>query len=68
MAIPLENMVGYIRSRPKPGRPKELELYIDPKVVMKQTDAGPVVSKPDDCAGILYGAGEGKLEVRYPEE
>ena len=68
MAIELDKMVGYIRSRPKPGRKGEVELYIDPKVKMKQTDNGPVVTKPEDCVGILYGVGDGKLEVRYPEE
>lgn len=68
MAIPLEGMVGYIRTRRKPGAGEELELYIDPNVQLTQTITGPVVTKPSDCAGILYGAGEGKLEVRYPEE
>ncbi len=68
MPIPLENMVGYIRSRRKPGRANEVELYIDPMVKMKQTAAGPVVTKPEDCAGIIYGDGSGKLRIEYPEE
>jgi len=79
MAIELQNMVGYIRNRPKPGtgkpgKPAEVELWIDPVIKMKQTPLGPVATKPEDCAGILYGkvddAGQptGQLEVRYPEE
>ncbi len=72
MPIPLEGMVGYIRSRKKPGRKGEVELYIDPHVKMKQTANGPVVSVPEDCAGIIYGNAEGenkgKLRIEYPEE
>lgn len=74
MAISLENMVGYIRSRKKPGRTEEVELYIDPRVQLKQTANGPVVTKPADCAGILYGEVDehgkatGRLKVEYPEE
>ncbi|QJW98688.1 hypothetical protein [Frigoriglobus tundricola] len=77
MAIPIEGMVGYIRSRPKRnGPPKkgpdgkplpaELELWIDQTVLLTTTPTGPVVSKPADCTGILYSV-NGKLVVEYPE-
>jgi hypothetical protein len=72
MAIPLENMVGYVRSRVKHGtqnQPKpEVELFIDPNVLIQKTPAGPKVGKPADCCGILYSTADGKLEVRYPDE
>lgn len=69
MAIQLENMVGYIRSRNKMGRKGEVELYIDPVVKTKQTPKGPVITKPEDCNGILYiDPQTGKLVVEYPEE
>lgn len=75
MAISVTGMVGYIRTR---NTPKGVELYIDPKIKLKQTATGPKVTKPDDCAGILYsvpgpndpttGQPTHKLEVQYPEE
>lgn len=77
MAIALDNMVGYIRTRPKHGTKRVdaegkpivvMELWIDQDIIINHTPKGPVVGKPPDCAGILYGAGDGKLEVKYPEE
>ncbi len=73
MAIPIDGMVGYIRTRPKrnaapaPGAAPELELYIDPQVILTPGAAGVQVGKPADCVGILYSVPGGKLEVRYPE-
>ena len=76
MAIPLEGMVGYVRTRPKHGTKKigpdgkpapEMELWIDSNIVLNQTPTGPVVGKPPDCAGIIYGTADGKLKIEYPE-
>lgn len=73
MAIPLENMVGYIRTRPKQDNPESLEIYIDQLVCWKVHPKGaalpPVPALPPGCVGVLYSVPEtGRLEVRYPEE
>lgn len=66
MAIPLENMIGYLCSRP--SRTNDgLDYYVDRDVRFRPNST--VVTRPPNCVGIIYSfldseTGEYKLEIR----
>jgi hypothetical protein len=64
--ISRENLAGYLRTRPHPSKPGELEMYLDTQVYFLPDST--IATIPDSCAGVLYYCGDGKLEVRYPGE